>query len=51
MSFALHAIEMEGLELKPEQLQAIRHVYEGKDFVVAYRVWQVGVLGDTPLCV
>ena len=51
MSFALHAIRKEGLELKPVQLQAICHVYEGKDFVVAYRVWQVSVLRDVPLCV
>ena len=27
---ALRAIGKEGLKLKPEQLQAIRHVYDGK---------------------
>ena len=50
VSFVLCAIGKEGLKLKPEQLQAIHHVYDGKDvFVVAYRVWQVGVL-HSPLC-
>ena len=34
MSFALHAIRKEGLELKPVQLQAICHVYEGKDVLL-----------------
>jgi len=31
VSFALRAIGKEGLKVKPEQLQAIRHVYDGKD--------------------
>ena len=45
VSFVLCAIGKEELKLKPEQLQAISHVYDGKDvFVVAYRVWQVSVL-------
>ena len=44
--------EAVSLKLKPEHLQAICHVYDGKDaFVVAYRVWQVDVLRDAPLCV
>jgi len=35
----LCAIRKEGLKLKPEQLQAICHAYDGRDmFVVAYRV-------------
>jgi len=32
VSFVLCAIGKEGLKLKPEQLHAIRHVYDGKDF-------------------
>jgi len=33
--------EAMSLKLKPGQLQAICHVYDGKDvFMVAYRVWQ-----------
>ena len=51
VSFALRAIGKEGLKLKPEQLQAIHHVYDGNVLVVAYRVWQVGVLQDAHLCV
>ena len=31
VSFALHAIGKEGLKLKPEQLQAIHHVYDRND--------------------
>jgi len=52
VSFALRAIRKEGLKPKPEQLQAIHHVYDEKDvFVVAYGVWQVGALRDAPLYV
>jgi len=37
--------EAMSLKLKPEQLQAICHVYDRKDvFADVYRVWQVGVL-------
>jgi len=31
VSISLRAIRKEGLKVKPEQLQAIRHVYDGKD--------------------
>ena len=53
VSFALRAIRKEGLKLKPEQLQAICHVYDGKDVFLWLPtvVWKVGVLRDAPLSV
>ena len=36
VSFALHVIGKEGLKLKPEQLQAVRHIYDGKDLPTGF---------------
>ena len=40
------------MKLKPEQLQAVRYVYDGKDvFVVAYRIGKSVCYKTLPLCV
>ncbi len=40
-SYALQRLKSPEITLKPEQVEAIRHVYVGKDVSVPpYRVWQ-----------
>jgi len=38
MSFAFHAIGKQGLSLKPEQVQALRHVYDSQLHIAYLRL-------------
>ena len=41
VTYALRAVGKERIVLKTEQLEAIRHIYDGRRvFVVAYRLWK-----------
>ncbi len=52
VTYGLSRVRKPGISLEPQQLEGVRHVYDGKDFffVAPNRLQQVCLLRDLALC-